>query len=535
MMNRYLKSLAIFIAPVVSGVLLYSIFPPLELSVLSWFALIPLFLVLNYARYLQAFFSGLLTGIILCGLHVYWLNLVPGFPASAYLAIIFYASSFFAIFSLLFSIVIHRTSIPRVLAASFLWVAIEYVRANLSFIAVPWVLLGHSQYQNIPFIQIASVTSVYGVSFLIIMVNVAIAECILYMLNQRTPMRVKQPSFKVLAYSCIATSVIITVVYLWGSHQLEIYGHNDRKLLNVALVQGNIPQNQKWDRTFKHAIMERYRTLTMKAAEGHPDMIIWPETATPGKIGDDKWVDESIKILIKETKLPLLLGSTSNGKLEMSGRKIRREKNSAYLLDTDAEVIDTYHKIRLVPFGEYLPLEGRFQWPKWLVPDHGDTLPGTEFTVFRFPKGNFGVVICWENLFPDLFRRFVRNGAEFMVNLTNEAHFGKTAAPYQMMAMSVFRAIENRVSLLRCANTGITGIVDPLGRIRGKVVDESGNEIFVMGILTTSVPASLGTTFYTRYGDVFAILCVIGGALCILIAAINPQFRASLKKEHVDD
>jgi len=529
-MKAYQKVLIGFSAAILSGGMLYLSSPPLDYSYLIWISLVPLFIALIFTGLIAGILLSILTGIVAGAFLCIWLLEIPNMLFLSYFAIVFYYAVFIGFFGACFNIISKRTPRLRVIAAPCIWVAIEYMRSNLSFLALPWTLIGHSQHQNIAIIQIASFTSVYGVSFLIVFVNAVMAEVVLWLFSRRIRATAQQPSLSVIIYSLTVTVIIFGTIYLWGRHQVTLYESNTSDLMTISLIQGNIPQNQKWDSAFRHTIMERYRELTMQAAEEQPDMIIWPETATPGKIGADRWVDMSVKSLIEETRLPLLLGSTSHGKLEMGGRKIRREKNSAFLLDANAEVIDTYHKIRLVPFGEYLPLEGKFRWPKWLVPDHGDTLPGTEYTVFRFPKGNFGVVICWENLFPDLFRRFVRNGAEFMVNLTNEAHFGKTAAPYQMMAMSVFRAVENRVSLLRCANTGITAVVDPLGRVKGKVMDEAGNDIFVAGILTTSVPASWGMTFYTRYGDVFAIFCVLGGLLCVLIAVINPRYRTSFKK-----
>jgi apolipoprotein N-acyltransferase len=191
------------------------------------------------------------------------------------------------------------------------------------------------------------------------------------------------------------------------------------------------------------------------------------------------------------------------------------------LLNGQGEIISSYDKMRLLPFGEYLPLEGQFSWPRWLAPQHGNFIAGTVPTVFELPQGRFGVVICWENLFSGVFRQFVTAGAQFMVNLTNESWFDKTAHSKQILSMSVFRAVEHRIALLRVANTGITCLIDPLGRVQARVKDAEGQDQMVAGILTVAVPAPLGPTFYTRYGDVFAYVCLSAVVLCMLAAVFS--------------
>jgi apolipoprotein N-acyltransferase len=516
-------------ASMLSGVLIYSIFPPFEFSFLAWIALVPLLLVLNHARHLQSFFSGFITGIILCGLHVYWLNMVPGFPLPAYLAIIFYVSSFFAIFSFLFAIVIHRTIIPRVIAASFLWVAIEYLRSNLSFLAVPWVLLGQSQYQNIPLIQMASLTSVYGISFVIVFVNAAVAEGIIWITGSLRRTAGRQASLSVAGASLIVAFVLVVSAYLWGTYQVKSLTAQTASVLKTSLIQGNIPQHKKWNTEEKKNILDHYNNLTIEASKEKPDLIVWPETATPGSLKEDEHVNLSVGKIVRATGIPLLTGSSSTGKIVIKERKMKRDFNSAFLLDESGTIVSTYSKLRLLPFGEYIPFEGIFPWPKWLVPISGICVPGNHHTVFEFPKGKFGVVICWEILFPDLFRIFVQRGSEFMLNLTNEAWFGKTEASHQILAMSVFRAVENRVSVLRCANTGVTCLIDPVGRIRSKVVDEQGNDIMVTGILTVTVPKKGEAPFYSKYGDIFATICSIGAIIITVITVLPLNVRRYLK------
>jgi apolipoprotein N-acyltransferase len=460
-------------------------------------------------------------GLVFWSLHVYWLNVVPGLPVAAFLAIVFYCSLFFGIFGFFYTMIIRRTRWPRVLVAPVLWVAIEFMRYNLSFFSVPWGLIGHSQHDNIEIIQIASFTSVYGVSFLILLVNAAIAEGFLWLLNRRKGIIIPLPPAKIVLSYILGTFVIVFIIHLWGEHQVKTLGTNTKSLLTASLIQGNIPQDEKWDYRFCKMIIERYSELTLKASRENPDIIIWPEASTPGYLSNDPFVYMSVRDIIRETGIPLLFGSASYGKTGQGGHKIYKHVNTAFLMGNNGRVLSDYNKIILVPFWEFLPLEGKFPWPQWLVPKHGSELSGRDINVFEVPKGKFGVTICWENLFPHLVRKFVNRGSQFMVNLTNEAMFGKTVASQQIMSMAVFRAVENRVALLRCTNTGITSLVDPLGRVVQKVTDEKGNDIMVTGLLTVSVPEPAGPTFYTKHGDLFASTCATA-ALLFSFSAILP-------------
>jgi apolipoprotein N-acyltransferase len=340
---------------------------------------------------------------------------------------------------------------------------------------------------------------------------------------------VQQPSSNVIIYSIIGAFIIVFSVYLWGDYQVKIYDENPNEILTASLIHTSINQKEKWNPKFRTKIMDHYRELTLQAYKANPNIIIWPETALPAELGTDPEIDLSVKNLVRETGTPLLFGCASYAKMEKWGIKVRRHKNSAYLIDKEGNILGTYHKMRLVPFYEYLPFEGRFSWPKWLVPEHGIDLPGNVPTVFKLLNWRFGVVICWESWFPNLFRRFVKDGAKFMINLINEAPYGNTLPSRQTMFMSVFRAVENRVSLLRCANTGITALIDPFGRIKGKVKDGKGEDILATGILTVSVPEGMGPTFYTRHGDIFALACVMVTVLCMVTALLPVRLRMSLK------
>ena len=183
------------------------------------------------------------------------------------------------------------------------------------------------------------------------------------------------------------------------------------------------------------------------------------------------------------------------------------------------------HKIHLLPFGEYLPAKGSIPWRMIGVKPVQGYTPGKEFTVLELPPYRFGAPICWENIFPYIVRNFVKNGAQFIINITNAAYFGRTAAPYQVLSMAVFRAVENRVYLARAANIGISCIIDPFGRVVDRVKNEKGEDIFVRGVLTGTIIPQDSKTFYTRYGDVFAWLCVAVVSIFVLIALFRRPRR----------
>ena len=270
--------------------------------------------------------------------------------------------------------------------------------------------------------------------------------------------------------------------------------------LRVAIAQGNIEQDHKWDPAYQGETMARYSDLTAAAAAAHPELVVWPETATPFFFAEPGALRDEVLELASSQRVYLLFGSpaarqTRDGVLE--------ELNRAYLVSSDGRELATYDKIQLVPFGEYVPFQRVLFFVEQIVEAVGRIAPGLVPTVFRLPGGRFGVLICYEGVFPALTRRFVAGGADFLVNITNDAWYGRTSAPYQHLAQVTLRAVENRVPLVRSANPGISAVIDPDGRIRwqGPLYEPAWHvdEIAWPGV----------RTFYTRFGDVFAWGCVL--------------------------
>jgi apolipoprotein N-acyltransferase len=249
--------------------------------------------------------------------------------------------------------------------------------------------------------------------------------------------------------------------------------------LKISLIQGNIPQYQKWDENFRASILERYETLTKEAAKDKPDLIIWPETSVPGIIGEEPDLLIRVLDLAKTVNTPILVGAVTSKELGVY-------YNSALLISADGAVTQQYDKLHLVPFGEYVPLEKYFPFLRSMIGvPIGDFTAGGESTVFKSPE-RFAALICFEDIIPGLSRRFVKGGAQFLVNITNDAWFMESSAPYQHAAASVFRAIENRVPVVRAANTGLSCFIDRSGRIYDKVSDGK-KDIFVVGYKTGEI------------------------------------------------
>jgi len=273
--------------------------------------------------------------------------------------------------------------------------------------------------------------------------------------------------------------------------------------IKLALVQGNIDQSRKWDPKYSADIMDIYTNLTLEAVEDFPSLVVWPETATPRAINFDRTLYRRVKELADSKGVHILLGSAQLHKFRVNDPKAARYYNSAFLIapERSEQGDQRYDKVRLLPFGEYLPHKAKIPWSLVGITETGGYLEGERYKVLNHPQVALGVTICWENLFPDVVREFVRNGAQCIVNITNEAWFGKTAAPYQFLSMSVLRAVENRIYVLRCANTGISCFIDPCGRVVERIEDERGMDIFIPGVLIGDIVPAEKTTFYTVYGD----------------------------------
>lgn len=506
---------------ILSGVLLQAAFPKLGFHFLVWVALAPLLLAATGKRLTEGFLLFLLCGISFFLGIFDWILEVPEYKTIHHSILAVYLGSYFGCFGLAFCFIARQWGFtPAFLSAPFMWVSLEYLRSNMSFMALPWGLLAHSQYEQTCLIQTASWGGVYSVSFLIMLVNVAVAA-LLFPLIYKTENRLGHNFQKKQRATVISlVAVVFASALLFGLIKTSSPSRGER--FAISIIQGNTDQREKWDPRYARAIMQTYAELTQKASSDNPALIVWPETAVPGALNHNPQLQQEVRNIAKRIRVPLLIGSAQHQKLGQKRQDQSEYLNSAYLIAPHEENRreKRYDKILLFPFGEYLPMKTLLPWSFINVPDPGGYASGKEFTVFELSNYRFSSTICWENLFPDLVRQFVANGAQFIVNMTNEAWFGKTAAPYQFLSMNVFRAVENRVPVIRCANTGISCFIDAYGRVVGRV-ENNGEDIFVQGHLTKKIHISQEKTLYTLYGDWFAYTCIIVSFSFIIFSIIR--------------
>ena len=492
--NSLFKS---FFLCILSAVLLNLPFSCGKLWITSWFGFLPLFFVLRGKSRIQVFFLAYFCGVVFWLLTIYWLvhvTLLGTIILILYLALYF---GFFGFFILTLNT--QRWALNLFFIPS-TWVLLEYLRSYL-FTGFPWALLGLGQYKNLPIIQIAAITGVWGVSFLVVLFNIAFYLTI-----------VKRQRIKI---SLICTLILFLSLF-YGFYHLSYKSSasSSKECVKISLVQGNIPQDLKWDKQAISFIQSSYKELTLAAALDHPDLIIWPEASVPGVWGQDDVEFAQVFSLAHGLATNLLVGAVS---------RLRQDYfNSALFIDKLGQPGMTYSKIHLVPFGEYVPLRNIFPFLRTITLI-GDLEPGKEYTIFKKPV-NFSVLICFEDLFPELSRTFVKKGAKFLVNITNDAWYKESSAACQHFAASVFRAVENRVYLARAANTGISGFIDPFGRSLSVVRDVKGKEIFVKGYSSKNIClTSLRRTIYNRYGDFFILFCLLLDACVIILTLKNKK------------
>jgi apolipoprotein N-acyltransferase len=494
-----------------SGLFLVLSFPKIEFSGLAFIAILPLLFTLNRSgRKLPALACGVITGFVFSVGGLYWLTITMenygGIPRVGSLIILLIFSFYLSLYVGLFAwgtVRMGKAGIPLMVSAPLLWVALEYARGHL-LTGFPWNLLGYTQYNNLLMIQISDITAVYGVSFLLVLINAALTQMLLTLKNLRPFRELLAPILTILI------SIGLTVSY--GAYRInEIRTAQPERSIRVGVVQGNIEQDQKWDPRFRDNILAVYTRLSQRAAEEQPDLILWPEASVPFYFMADREYQSKLLALIDDFGIDLLFGSPDT--MLKNGEQLFF--NSVFLVSPGAELRGRYDKIHLVPFGEYVPLRKALFFVRPIIDQIGDMTPGREVSLMQTTKGTCGTPICYEVILPDLVRRFVLAGADFIATLTNDDWFGRSSAPYQHFSMAVFRAVENRVPLVRSANSGISGVVAPDGRI----LKETG--IFVESVFTERLPLlERSKTFYTRFGDLFAFLCIAGSIFCFVFVWI---------------
>ncbi|MGR3303042.1 MAG: apolipoprotein N-acyltransferase [Candidatus Scalindua sp.] len=534
-MHKNPFSLNLFLSFLTITLLSFS-FPSPGISYLAWIALVPWFMIIS-TGYRVGLFSYLI-GSLFFVFNLSWLWFVTGIGwllLSLFLALYFFA----------FGLVLHylrkRLRLPYVFVAPFVWVTFEYLRA-FPYFGFPWFFAGHSQYLNLPLIQITDITGVYGISFLLVVFNAAIADLIEQLLLKRNytsginPVVPSDKKGKRFWFTITIPSLLLSLVLVYG--YLDLRGH--RVLQdgpNVCVVQGNVPQGVKIESNDeqKEKILMKYTTLSLEAVGEEVDMIVWPETMVPGILNIDPEIlnrkidrlsKESVRILTDATSANLLLGGTA---IDVEGASALYF-NTAFYFDRKGKFVDRYDKICLVPFGEFIPFEDWLPFFSHIVPYSVSLSAGAKRTIFELDSKRdgknykFGVIICYEDTVASLVREFRKDGADFLVNITNDAWFHDSSELDQHLAVMVFRAVENRVCITRAANSGISSFVAPDGEIYD-YLSEDGRYKEVEGVLCNKIRFEDSvTSWYTNHGDVFAISCLLVTAILCLVALTRRIF-----------
>lgn len=490
---------------VASGLALGLSFPKFDYGLLAWVAFVPFFYaiegeslgrVLAWA-WLQGFVSyiGSLYWIpiplhdfadVRMGIAILPMLLLAGVLA-IYTAIALWAGEFVA----------RRSRIPAVLTMPVAWTAMELVRTYFP-IGFPWNLLGYAAYRNLELIQFAEFTGVYGVSALIMFFNAVVYVVIL-----------RRGNYRLQTVSLTALTATMIAMVGFGAWRIgDIRNMPVSGSFKVAMVQGNIPQSLKWNPNFLPESYKVYQDETASAARRGADLIVWPEAAAaflfqpddqyPAELTNDAAYRSALLTLARDTGDPILFGAPAlarkDGRLGFYNR--------AYMVSGKGAVESHYDKMQLVPFGEYVPARAVLGlFVNRVVQGMGDLIPGVQQTLFSLKGAKLGVLICYESIFPDLTRREVKLGANVLVNITNDAWYGRSSAPYQALAMAAMRSVETKVPMVRVANTGISAIIEPSGNITART------PLFKRGTEIEEVTWRPIRTVYTIVGDLFAEIC----------------------------
>jgi apolipoprotein N-acyltransferase len=505
---------------IVSGLLLTASFPPFKTDWLIFVSIIPLLISVQGVTPKRAFKLGIITGLTHYVTLIYWIiNVLSTYGGLNLLVSIFvllllslYMSLYIGIFSTLTSI-LNKSRLKIFLFAG-IWVSLEYIR-TIFLTGFPWGLLGYSLCSRLSLIQIVDITGVYGPSLIIVAVNL----CIFELVNLHRDF-LKNRYFLIQSFLLI---MVVTASIIYGKNALTRYSSvkPENTYINTAIIQGNIDQAVKWDENFQGQTLDKYINLSKSSLKTSPDIIVWPETAVPLFIQDESILTERLFNFAKEGNAHLIFGSPA---YERDGDRILYY-NTAWYISPQGEIMGRYNKNHLVPFGEYVPFQEYLPFVHRLVPSAGDFSKGGSAEPLLLDNIPSGILICYEAIFPDLARQQVNKGAVILINITNDAWFGYSSAPYQHLFISIFRAIENRRPLIRSANTGISAIVEPTGNITAQ------GDIFTEEVITGKISTNYkNITFYSKYGDIFALFLTI---ICMIILLIHYSMQSNKRKNRM--
>jgi apolipoprotein N-acyltransferase len=546
LVSRKFIILKIFIL-IISAIAFASAFPPFNLSFFAWVAFLPLIFVVYRSKPLNAALYGYLWGWIYGVFSLLWLREIE-------VPIPFFMASYVALYPALWTITIpflyKRFLNPAEKRTRFFWLKEIFFMASIAgwwcilewirswFLSgFAWNFAAVTQWQNIPIIQMAEYTGIYGISFLLIFVNLALFLSIGIIRSAINQGRYCRPA----PFFCALVLVIIFVII--GAKSLTCFNKNSKNndgataKISIALIQANIPQCRFPKPGIAEFALKQHIDLGRMAALLNPDIIAWPETAVPVSYlsGDNFGYQYRFDVykLVSESNIPLIFGTLDYDQ-DFSKYKNTEdipEFNSVFMVDTKGQIVDKYRKHHLVPFGEYTPLGKYYPDLKRKLGMGRDLTPGKQFTIFELKKNvRAGTQICYEDIFPYLSRKLTLKGANLLMVFSNDAWYPTSSEPEQHMANSVFRAVENRRPMVRVGNNSCSCLILENGAIADSISVVSGDDGIILkpelqsrafAKFEITVAKNPSLTFYSRYGDVFIFICSLVFGLIFAIALWN--------------
>lgn len=494
------------------------IFPTAALSPLAFIFLIPVLWVLydGDISLKRVFWMMWLTGFLGCIGKMYWLvytmnhyGYIP-LPLAVIVLILMCGvlGAFWGCGGLLIFSVRRYVKLPLLVLFPAGWVVIEWCLTWV-LTGFPWDLLGNGLVNILPLVQFADIFGVYGISFVVVLGNVAILEVIRFIRKHRE-------TFPIMETAVFAGLFFFLLGYgLWRIPNIEKQMANGRSV-KIGVLQGNIDQLQKWQPGNRMSTFDIYMDLAKKAASKNPELIVMPETALPYWQQGEKELSAKIKSFAIETKTHFVVAYPMKiKKLDPQSKGKYNKYNSATLVSPEGKELGTVQKHKLVPFGEYLPMADLMIWLKNHVGLEKARLtagfrPAEQYTKMEYPGGSFSIAICYEIIFPAMVRTIANQGTDFLVTITNDSWFGNTSAPHQHVDQVAMRAIELRRSFARAANTGVSCFVDPTGKVRRET------PVYTRAYEVDTIQTMSGHSVYARIGDVFVYVIlgffgVLGG------------------------
>jgi apolipoprotein N-acyltransferase len=498
-------------AAALSGILTALAFPKFQLIFFAWISLIPLLNIILRKKPRQSFLLGLLSGLVFYAVLLYWIpavpqhygNLSPIISFLIFLVLILFLSLFWGFFALVSSYIKDRFPFGIFYLFPFLWISFEYLITHL-LTGFPWGVIGYSQQPNVYFLQTATITGVYGISFILISFQ-SLFLCSL-------SLKRRSPFFSILA--------LVLLLHVAGFLSIKDTEKNEEPF-KASVIQGNISSDIYWNNITedeKRALFDRHINLSYQSYKAGASLIIWPEFTVPlcfsCPYGLYQEFRKELNEFVMDTGCTLVFGTNEI----QPSTKFTLYYNASLTLKPDL-TYSQYNKMHLVPFGEYTPYKKIFSFIESMTHAIGEISPGKEHLLHDFQGNPFGTPICYEIIFPDLVRKFTKKGALFLVTITNDGWYGTSAAPFQHFAMSVFRAVENRRYLLRAATTGISGFIDPYGRVISKTQMETQT------FLTSDIYIKKTQTFYSLHGDVLPYISLTLSALFLILAILKRRYE----------